>query len=154
MNGRRLLRQFFCFRSDDRGLAAIEFGIIAPVLALGALAAVDFGLAAMERMRIDSALRSAAQSAMGDPGVTTVNSVLTAAASASRPTARSTTTFATPTRFCACPQSPEVAVACSSTCGGTSYTYIYYRLEGSSTYTGLYWPRPINIRSTTVVQVR
>ncbi len=154
MTAHRFLRLLSCFERDDRGAAAIEFAIIAPVLVLGALAAVDFGFAAMERMRLDSALRSAAQSAMGDPGVTTVSNVLTAAASASPPTARSATAFATPTRFCACPQSPSVAVVCSSTCGGASYTYIYYRLEGSSTYTGLYWPRPINIQSTTLVQVR
>lgn len=154
MNARSMIRSLSRLRRDERGLAAIEFSVIAPVLALGALAAVDFGFAAMERLRIDSTLRAAAQAAMADPGVPTVSNVMLAAASASRPITRSATSFTTPVRYCACPENPSAAVVCTSTCGGSSYTYIYYQLEGSSTYTGLYWPRPINIRSTTVVQVR
>ena len=126
--------------------------MIAPVLVLGLFSAIDFGMAAMERSRLDLILRSAAQHAMDDPGVNSVQKVMLASAAAS--TARGQPNFATPVRFCACPTATSVPVACTSTCGGASYTYIYYRLNASQAYTGIFWPKPINISTQVVVQIR
>jgi Flp pilus assembly protein TadG len=51
-------------RSDDRGVAAIEFALIMPVVALVLAATIDFGAMIFTKFRLDDAVSAAANYAM------------------------------------------------------------------------------------------
>ena len=55
---RKLLKRFRC---DQRGVAAVEFALVAPLFALLGVGTADIGFAANARMDMDQSLRSAAQ---------------------------------------------------------------------------------------------
>jgi len=108
-------------------------------------------MAAFHRMTLDSVLRSGAQLAMNDPGPDAVQQALLGAAAGAGGQA-SNASFPTPERFCACPTATSTPVVCTSTCGGSSYTYIYYRLQGDTTFRGVLLS--LNISSSVLVQIR
>lgn len=109
-------------------------------------------------MTIDHSLRAAAQSAMTDPGVSAVKKVLLNTASKnftlSDHTNPSTDALnVSVDRFCACRDSPSVPVECSTTCTGLTPTFIYYRLSGVKTYSGMIMPS-MALNSSVQVQIR
>ena len=55
---RKLLKRF---RRGQRGIAAIEFALIAPLFAVLGVCTADIGFAAAARMDMDQSMRSAAQ---------------------------------------------------------------------------------------------
>ena len=131
--------------SDERGVAAIEFAFVVPVLAFACLAAADCGLAINEKMQLDDSLRAASESAMGDLGEDEVQDVLDAVASGSLETDVE--------RFCACPEDVNSAVDCDSgTCAGGEDPYLYYRLSGQTEHVTFLLPN-IPISASLLVQV-
>ena len=146
-----------CRRAED-GTSAVEFALFAPVLVFSLLAAVDIGLAEYERMTIDHSLRAAAQSAMTDPGANAVLKVLETTASknftlSDGPTASPGALTVAVNRFCACPNNPSVAVACSTTCTESAPTFIYYRLLGTKIHNAMILPA-MTLSPSLQVQVR
>lgn len=143
----------------EGGVAVVEFALIAPILAFTLLASIDLGLAVSQRMAIEDVLRAGAQSAMADPGETTVLDVMRATAQpnftlagATASTAQSDLTLSV-SRFAACPEDPGFAVAASKICAGSKPTFIYYRMSASKTYTG--WIAPaIQFDRAVQVQIR
>lgn len=125
-------RQVARFVLCGRGTSATEFALIAPVIAFAMISAVDVGMAVQQKMSLEHALRSAAQTAILDPGETAVRAAATEAAGG----------LATPsvTRYCACVENADLAVACSTTCPGPTYTSVYYRLSASKQYVGYFLP--------------
>lgn len=144
--------------SCDRGTSAVEFALIAPILIVALLASADLGGAVSLRMAMDHALRAGAQAAISDPGDAAVLDVLQATAStnmslgANQTDIGASTVFGA-TRFCACPEATSVAVACSTICGGSNPTYIYYRLSADRDFTGWIVPS-IPMRPALQVQIR
>lgn len=145
-------------RSED-GVSAVEFALFAPVLFIGLLSAVDIGFALYERMNIDHALRAGAQTAMTDPGEDKVLAVIETTATKNF-TLSSTTTSSeneplsvSVSRFCACPESPDTAVACLTICAGSAPTSIYYQLTGTKAYESLIIPA-LSLGRSIQVQVR
>ncbi|MFQ6180639.1 AAA family ATPase [Sinorhizobium meliloti] len=124
-------------KTSEAGASAVEFALIAPVLALGLVATADLGLAIHERMTIDHVLRAGAQAAMADPGAEQVEKVLVstlaqspALASAALPAVK---------RYCACPENadvaPEAAPQCGTvTCANAKPQFVYYRLAVAKSY--------------------
>jgi Flp pilus assembly protein TadG len=53
--------------SEDDGVAVVEFALVSSLLALMTLAIVSLGVAANEKMRLDSAARAGAQYGMVNP---------------------------------------------------------------------------------------
>jgi pilus assembly protein CpaE len=154
----RMRHAFGALLGCESGASAVEFALIAPVFGLALLAAVDVGMAENERMSVDHALRAAARAASSDPGQVQVLAVLIAAGSRNFSVVTSGVATAgalklTAERFCACPEAPETALACSTTCSGQKPTSIFYRLLGSKLYAGLIMPS-ITVASSTRVQVR
>jgi pilus assembly protein CpaE len=144
-------------RSDD-GVSAVEFGLFAPVLFFALVAAADLGLAEYERMTIDHVLRAGAQSAMSDQGEAQVLKVLQNTASKnfslnSQATPSATGLYVDANRFCACPESTTVEVACSTTCADSKPTFIYYRMSGAKIRNSLMIPA-ITMSPSVQVQVR
>lgn len=143
--------------SDERGLSAVEFALLAPLLLLGLLATADLGLAQSRRMSIDHVLRAGAQSAIADPGEA---SVLRVATSTATPDFSLATDPAVPgpgelslaiNRLAACPEQIDTAVAVSTTCAGGQPTVIYYALSAKMTYAGLILP---DLQLSSALQVR
>lgn len=145
-----------CLRCK-RGVSATEFALFAPVLGFVLLASIDLGLAVSERMALDHALRSGAQSAITDPGEATVLEVMSTTARTNFALAgdasqdgREPLTL-TVVRYCACPEEVGFAVTCSAVCAGSEPTFVYYRMAATKTYAG--WIAPV-IEFDRAVQVQ
>ena len=148
-------------KSQDDGVAAIEFGLFTPVLFFSLLATIDVGMAVNERMLVDQALRAGAEQAMYDPGSSTVQSVVEDAGRLAFNVNGSGgslgTMTVTVTEYCACPSASTVQVSCSTTCttsaGGAEAPYKYYTVAGQKTYDSIVIPA-MTFNSTMTVQVR
>lgn len=151
------------FLASQDGASAVEFALFAPVLCLALLTTVDLGTALSQRMSLGHVLRSGAQVAMEDPGVPKVENVLESTAQRNFQTASddpSALTFVigdtielSAERSCACPEEPDTAVICSTTCEGTTPTFIYYDLDASKNFSGILL-KNLPLGTSTQVQVR
>lgn len=142
-----------------RGVSAVEFALIAPILGFALLASTDLGLAVSERMAIHHVLRAGAQHAMSDPGEVGVLDVMRSAAEANFTIEDGTaSSIAVPLslsviRYAVCPEDLSFAVPPSTICAGSQPTFIYYRLSGQKTFTG--WMMPaITFDRAVQVQIR
>jgi pilus assembly protein CpaE len=145
---------------DQRGVSAVEFALIGPVLFLGLVSTVDIGLAVTERMNLDHVLRAAAQSAMSDQGQDSVRKALEGIASRNFTVASPTTgsvagnvVTLSVERFCACADNLSARVTCSATCAESAPTLAYYRMTARKAYDGMILPR-MNLEVALQVQVR
>lgn len=144
--------------SDDRGVSAVEFALVAPVLLLALLGSVDLGMAEYERMTMDHALRSGAQAAILDPGAASVlnktqSTISRNFALNSTSTLSDKSVSVSATRFCACPEANSIEVACSTTCTGSAPTFVYYRLTAAKMYKGAILPT-LTLSASAQVQIR
>lgn len=146
------------FRRDDKGVAAMEFGLIAPILFFGLLSAIDIGLAVNERMEVNHVLRAGATAAINKSDEDVVLAIMAATASQNMTASTDGQGAAsdlslTVNQYCACPDATEVEVTCSTICTGDVPTYVYYQLDGSKTYTGMLIPN-ISFAPSLRVQIR
>ncbi|MRX51762.1 hypothetical protein GI374_15280 [Paracoccus sp. S-4012] len=132
--------------SAERGASAIEFALIAPVLTIALLGAMDVGRAVAEQMAIGTILRTGAQSAISGGDLSTIEQVLV--------TARGDAAVSVKVeRICACPENVQFAVDCSVTCAGPGATAIYYSLVAEKAFSGMFLP-DIQLSRSLQVQVR
>jgi pilus assembly protein CpaE len=127
-------------RLGEDGVSAVEFALIAPVLFIALLSMVDVGFAIYERMTIDYVLRAGAQAAMEDPAEGEVLAVLNDTG-AKNFVAGAVPSFTVEHPICECPENADVL--CSATCDGGAATSIFYRLEGTKTYEGIFMSIPL-----------
>jgi len=155
--GKLLKPVWVLFRRDQRGVSAVEFGLLAPILLGGLLTTVDIGLAVTERMTLDHVLRAAAQGAMTGQGTEDVLKTLKGIASGNFAVAGQTTATnpveLSVARECACADNLSAAVACFVTCTGSVPPLPYYRLTAKKTYDGMVIP-PIRFERSVKVQAR
>ncbi len=143
----------------SRGTSAVEFALLAPALGFSLLATADLGFGMTERMAMDHALRTGAQSAMEDPGATGVLAAMDTAATLNFAVAggqgspAGNTLALSTTRFCACPTSTGTEVSCSTICTGSKPTYIFYRMGAVKTYKGSLMPA-LTFNRSMQVQIR
>lgn len=130
----------------ERGVSAVEFALLAPILIIALLGTVDVGRAVTEQMALGSLLRTGAQSAIAGGDVSAVKQRLLAAKD-------NDSILVDVAQICACPESPQAAVACSTTCAGPGPTSIYYSLVAEKTFTGMFLPSRVLSR-TIQVQIR
>lgn len=113
---------------SSQGVAALEFAIVAPVLAILIVSSVELGLAIRDQLRVQAASAAGAFYAMTNgfdaPGISAA--VLSGAAgtglSASPP----------PTLFCGCPQATGIAAAaCGATCADGLAARQYVQVNAS-----------------------
>jgi pilus assembly protein CpaE len=156
---RRLLKPGGSIRNDASGASAVEFALLAPILAFGLLCMVDLGMALNQRMKMDSALRAGVQTALIDPGEDQVWQAVGTAAdsftiSPSEHDAISATSLLVDVdRFCACPQSMSVEVNCSTPgCASAAAAYVYYKLQAEKLYDPTLLPQ-LSLRSELLVQI-
>lgn len=147
-------------KKSEAGVSAIEFALIAPIMAFGLVATADVALAVHERMTIDHVLRAGAQAAMADPGEAQVLKVVQSTLGQSA--APEAGVEASVKRYCACPENADVAPgdapACAATaCASSAPQNVYYRLEASKTYQSMSLPEflpDLRLGSSLQVQVR
>ena len=142
----------------EKGVSAIEFGLIAPLLFFSLLAMTDVGFALHDRIRVDHVLRAGAQPAMRDAGEPHVLATLAATAQESYTVAEVGGPDAIAVgvdRFCICPataSTPEVVdTTCTQTCPVEPTRF--YTLSASKSYQGIFLPE-IAFAPSILVQVR
>ena len=145
------------FAQCKNGVASVELSIILPVLAFAFLLMVDVSFAINNRMHLDTALRTAAESAITDPGTDTIEKIFDATKvsvpESSEMTFASSVDFAVDVeRYCTCSGS-AAKVSCTTPCADTSIPYLFYELDGTGDYSGIFLPS-IPISRRIVVQLR
>lgn len=144
---------------NNAGGAAVEFGLVAPVLALSVLCVVDLGLALRERISMDSALRAGVQSAFADPGADELRGIVATIAetdftvsAAEAEVVSSTELLLQVDRFCACPENMGTEVSCAAGCASAASPYVYYSLAAEKYYDPALLPQ-ISLRSALLVLI-
>jgi Flp pilus assembly protein TadG len=149
---RRLLRGN---RSGTRGSAAVEFGIITPVLVLMAVCSIDFGIGFYRYLQVESAAGAGARyAAIHGFDATTMANAITAATSNLAISASPA-----PTQFCGCPSSTGITVAaCGSTCTGGLPVGTYVTASAQSTYNPIInyrlLPKSFTLGATATVRIQ
>lgn len=121
---RCLLRATF----DDRGIAAVEFGVVLPVLALMVLAVSDLGLGLSRKMQVENAVQlGSSYAVVRGFDASAISAIVTGDASISASPA--------PALYCGCPTGSGIAAAaCGSTCGGGARAGTYVSVSAQATY--------------------
>jgi Flp pilus assembly protein TadG len=121
-----------------QGVAAIEFAMLASILALLMICVVDVGMGFYRKMQVQNAAQVGAQYAMlHDFSIGSISAAVTAATSYPDISAAPA-----PTQYCGCPSNTGIGtVTCGSTCadGTTAATYVSVSAQGTY-YTLLSYP--------------
>jgi Flp pilus assembly protein TadG len=148
---RRLSRLFF----DQKGTAAIEFGIIASLLCFMFIGLIDFGTGFWQKMQVGNAARAGGEYAIANGwNQSSISTAVTSATSLS-----SITATPAPTQTCGCPDASSgiTAATCGSNCtgGGTAGTYVTVGAQASYssifTYPGI--ANPQTLSASTIVRI-
>ncbi len=120
---------------SERGVSAIEFGMLMSVLLLFVIGLSDFGIAVFRRMELESAVRSGAQFAIYDREDTdSIKDAVVAATNLGL-----TTSDVTTTEFCECPD--ETTATCGDTGPCTpSVNYYFMTITAQHSYTPILLP--------------
>jgi Flp pilus assembly protein TadG len=135
------LRSYGAFRDligdvacDTRAVAAIEFGIMIPLLSLMVVSVTDIGLAVYRKMQVENAAQAGAQYAIARGY--DVSGISNAVTSATNSTA--ITASPSPVQFCGCPTSTGVStVSCGTVCTGGAQAGTYTTVSAQATYSTL-----------------
>ncbi len=143
MNVRRsdLTRVGLAALKSARGAAVIEFALLAPVLLLMVVAAIDFGTFIHQKMQLQSAARAGAQFAIqSDASISDTAGILNAAQIASE--LDFTGVAIETTQFCACSDgiesTPDGNGSCGGTCAGGEFPGLYVRVNLAGQFTPLF----------------
>ncbi len=130
---------------DTSGVAAVEMGLLAPILVAGLVMMLDAGIAVNERMKMDRYLRAGVQATMAritDPN-DIKNSVLAA-------TEGATGITVAVDRVCSCGSTVTV---CTNWCTGNTPPSVVMFIKATKQQTNMMLPN-MTLRSETHVQLR
>ncbi|WP_271566512.1 TadE/TadG family type IV pilus assembly protein [Bradyrhizobium sp. CCBAU 11386] len=116
---------------DTRGAAAIEFGIMIPLLSLMVVSVSDIGLAVYRKMQVEQAAQAGAQYAIARGfDASGISSAVTSATNSTVITASPA-----PVQFCGCPTNEGVSsVSCGTVCSGGAQAGTYATVSAQATY--------------------
>lgn len=127
---RSLARYIGRFAGQADGGAALEFGVIAPMLVVAIVGIVDLGVGIYQSMQVQNAAQAGAVYASSHIfSATNISNIVTSATNSS-----SITASPSPTQFCGCASNAGVAAnACNASCpaGTISGTYISVNAQAS-----------------------
>lgn len=119
------------FRNRD-GAAAVEFGLVAPLVVAVLVGVVTYGGTILAYNRMRQAISSGAQYALTvEDDLDAVEDVVNAAWSP-----KPTGAVVTVTRQCFCADAPATATDCGVNCADGDYPMMYTNIAGSMSYTG------------------
>ena len=131
---RALLNQMLAFCRAKSGVAALEFGIISPVLIAVLLPLIDVGLGLYQEMEVENAAQAGAQYAM----VHGWNSANIQSAITNATTLASVSAAPAPAKTCGCPGGTSVTAAtCNSNCTDGQQARTYVTASAQAVYTPL-----------------
>lgn len=140
-SARSLLSALKRFCSDNSGLSAVEFSLLAPFLTMGAIATVDAGMMAHDKMMISQALRAGAQSAIAAKNESVVQAIIETTAAENFTVASGTPTgdelAVNVSQYCVCPNAMDVVVDCSTVCPSATTPGRFYELAANKTFQGV-----------------
>jgi Flp pilus assembly protein TadG len=150
---RKIRATFLRLFKNRSGVAALEFALLGPTLAMSMVVATDIGLGFYSYMQVQTSAQVGAEYAIAHGyDATAVASAVTAATSATGISASPA-----PTQFCACPSSSTVTTAtCGSTCTDGTAAGNYVQVTATRSYTTLipYPMLPASFTQTSVSTVR
>ena len=118
------------FARDERGVSAIEFALVVPVLLISLLGVVDIGNVVYQRSDMEASLRSGIQYFMnGGDDLTRAETVVNDAW-----TTKPDGVSVIAERFCLCDTVPH---ACNVLCDDDTYPASYNRLSATATFPGI-----------------
>jgi Flp pilus assembly protein TadG len=126
------LRNLLRAMSDDRrGVAAIEFAVMAPTLVMMTICTLDLGMGIYRNMQVQNAAQAGAQYAMvHDFDANVISSVVSNATGLS-----SISASPPPMQYCGCATSIGVAnIACGLTCPAGAVYGNYVQVSAQGTY--------------------
>ncbi|MEN3350938.1 MAG: hypothetical protein V7632_4573 [Bradyrhizobium sp.] len=124
-------RVFGRFSKDRRGAAAVEFGVLVPLLALMAVSVTDLGLAIYRKMQVENAAQAGVEYAIAHGF--DVNAITAAVVNATNNT--TITATPAPTKYCGCATSSGVSSAtCGATCPGGRLAGTYTTVSAQANY--------------------
>ena len=127
----RLGRPLGLARRDDQGIAAIQFGMLAPILVLMGLSTLDLGIGIYRKMQVQNAAQAGAQYAVAHG----FSSSSISAAVTNATTFSAISASPAPNQSCGCPTDTGVTSApCNSTCADGSVTGTYVTVYSQGTY--------------------
>jgi Flp pilus assembly protein TadG len=140
---------------DTSGVAAIEFGIVVPILVLMVIAAVDIGMGFYRKMQVEDAAQAGAQWAIKNGF--DANAITNAVTSAT--SAPSISVSPTPVQFCGCATGSTIStVTCGTTCSGGVQAGTYTTVSAQMTYNTLlpygFFPSTYNFSSQSTVRLQ
>ena len=141
----RIKVKLFALIRSQSGVAAIEMGLLTPVILIGFLLMTDVGIAVAERMDLDRNVRAGVQAVMAltnDPK--DVKDLVLAS------TNGTPNVSVAVSKTCACGNS---AAPCNSLCSADEPPSVFLNISASKPYTGLILPT-FNLGSQTHVQLR
>jgi Flp pilus assembly pilin Flp len=127
MSVRSLLRQF---GADQRGVSAVEFGLIAPILAMLVLGVAELGHVTYQRTDMHSAVRSGAQYVLNGGRDVDIAQEIVERSWSSMPDDGEVEA----TRFCLCGASQH---ACNTPCSDNSVPEAFIQLRATATLGGI-----------------
>ena len=114
------------------GLAAVEFALIAPLLALTMICTVDLGLGIYRNMQVQNAAQAGAEYAITHG----FNASAIATATLSATALGTIQASPQPAQFCGCASSGGIAaVSCGATCSGGLQAGTYVTVSAQASYT-------------------
>jgi Flp pilus assembly protein TadG len=140
--------------SDTTGVAAVEFGILIPIMSLMVVSVTDIGLAVYRKMQVEDAAQAGAQYAIMhgfDSGA--ITSAVTSATNSSAISASPA-----PVKFCGCASGSSItAASCGTTCPGGAAAGTYVRVSAQGAYSTIINYQVVstytfNVQSTTRLQ--
>ena len=139
------MRRLRTFATDRRGLAAMEFALIAPVIVAMLVFGVDGWLQGTQTSQVRTAMHTAARYYETGGNDDPTASAVALAAWVGKPGDASMSVV----RSCTCGATP---VACSTLCAGSNTPSAFITLTGGGTYSGLVHAHAIS--QSDVVRVR
>lgn len=126
------IRLFRALAQDRQGVAATEFALIASVLVLLLMGAIDFGAAAVHRMQISNAVRAGTQYALIRPPVQGDVSAVREAVVDTLPASADPDRVVAVTFTCRCPSSGPID--CAEECGNGESKASFIRVSVEETH--------------------
>jgi len=145
---------------DTSGVAAIEFGIVVPILVLMVVATADIGMGFYRKMQVEDAAQAGAAWAIKNGfDANAISNAVTSATSAGSPGSPAISVSPTPVQFCGCASGSSIStVTCGTTCSGGALAGTYTTVSAQMTYNTIlpygFFPSTYNLSSQSTVRLQ
>lgn len=134
-------------RRSNRGVAAIEFALIVPVLLILMLGLTDYGLAMFTKMELTGAVRAGAQLALSDKD--DIPKIVQAVVDATNNAAGITVTAV---ETCKCDD--ETTVTCGDTCGDLSDNRYFMTVTATQDFSYIFISTDVTLTETAIIRTK